>query len=91
MNVLRGLVGWGIQVDSFHPLRDVAPDFPGNGFRPLGHILGGDGFIPLLAEQHGDITTGDLWHCGNIDDDLIHRHAPENGASLAMNKDVAAV
>src|SRR5580704_7538587 len=78
-----------LPVESRHPARDARQDFPRDGPRALGDLVGPYRVLaerPLLATQHDDLVAlGRAVDVRDVDHRHIHRNRPDDGRTLAAD------
>ena len=65
---------------------DAAEEMPWNGICFLSYFGGCDFVFSLFSYKNGFITNFDALDCIDIDHDLVHGHATQDGAALALDE-----
>ena len=87
-----GLYSRSIPVEAGDSFRHGAEGFPRDCVCPAAEFGDGDFFRTLPTDQNYRIAAADfVGDVGDIDDCLIHAHAPENGTAFAMDEHGAAI
>ena len=77
-------------IDPLDAAGDPGQDFPWDGSCLHRGFVGGDFFFALPPDEDGFFSDRRIFgKRGNVDHDLIHRHASEKGAAMAADEDMS--
>jgi hypothetical protein len=84
-------LGAGGEVNSWDPGVEVGEDFVGDGMGVGGEFVGGDGLVLLGAEEDDFVAIVGGAVGAEVDHDLVHADAPDDGVALTANEGVGAI